>query len=136
MLRETSLSGMKREGIPKDRCVFVARKRGNDEIAPSGALFLDFSSTKKVLERELGKGGAEAHNQAFLTCRYEERFRAQILGDPQALEKLEAISRRAENEDVFLVCYEGPGKACHRRILMRIAEERFGAEVLVEGVEP
>ena len=136
MLRETSISGMKREGIPKGQCVFVARKRGNDEIAPSEKLFQDFSSAKKSLERELGKGSAEAHNRAFLACRYEERFREQILGNPQALEKLEAISRRAENDDVFLACYEGPGKACHRRILLRIAEEQFGAKVLLEGVEP
>ncbi len=136
MLRETSTSSMKKKGIPKDRCVFVARKRGNDEIAPSDSLFQDFSTTKKALEQELGKGSAEAHNQAFITCSYEERFREQILEDPRALEKLQELCRRAETEDVFLVCYEGPGKACHRRILMRIAEERLGAEVLVEGAEP
>jgi hypothetical protein len=43
---------------------------------------------------------------------------------------------RAERADVYLVCYEGPSKACHRRILIRIAEERFGAPVAVDGVEP
>ena len=136
MLRETGLSEMVKKGIPRDQCVFVARKRGNDELAPSDELFQDFDKRKKALERKLGKGSTEAHNQAFLESDYERRFRAQIAASPEALKKLEEISKTARHHDVFLVCYEGPLKACHRRVLLRIAEERFGAEVRIEGAEP
>jgi uncharacterized protein (DUF488 family) len=136
MLRETSLSEMVKKGIPRDQCVFVARKRGNDELAPSDELFQDFDKRKKALERTLGKGSTEAHNQAFMESGYEKRFRAWITSSPGAIKKLEGISTAARQHDVFLVCYEGAAKACHRRILLRIAEERFGAEVHVEGLEP
>jgi hypothetical protein len=53
-----------------------------------------------------------------------------------AMAQLEAIARRRVAEDLYLACYEGPGKACHRRILMRIAAQRFGADVQAVGVEP
>ncbi|UCG38356.1 MAG: hypothetical protein JSV00_09230 [bacterium] len=136
MLKEASISQMRSQGIPKERRILVNRGRGNDELAPSDALFAEFNATRERLESTLGKGTAESHNQAFLDMAYESRFRKQILGDPAALARLEEIGRRAEKEDLYLVCYEGPGKACHRRILMRLAEELYGARVVVEGVEP
>lgn len=126
---------MVKKGIPKEQCVFVARGRGNDELAPADELFQSFNTRKKELEKEFGKGSPLAHNRAYLDCRYEQRFRKQVLGDPRALSKLEKISARARNTELFLICYEGPNKACHRRILLRIAKERFGAEIQVEGVE-
>ena len=136
MLREASLSEMKRLGIPKESRVLVNRGRGNDELAPAEDLFRAFDALKKTLERELGRGSDEAHNRAFLACRYEERFRGQVTATPAALRRLQELAERARDEDVYLVCYEGPAKACHRRILLRLAEERFGAPVAVEGVEP
>jgi hypothetical protein len=136
MLGETGLSEMVKKKIPKEKCVFVARKRGNDELAPSDEIFREFNRKKVALEKRYGKGSVEAHNQAYLSCDYENRFRDQIIRNPEALKKLENISQRAQKEDVFLVCYEGPSKACHRRILLRIAEERFGVKVSMQGVEP
>ena len=136
MLREAGLSEMVKKKIPKRQCVFVARKRGNDELAPSDEIFGEFNSKKMALEKRLGKGSVEAHNQAYLSCDYENKFREQIMRNPEALKKLENISKRAQKEDVFLVCYEGLSKACHRRILLRIAEEQFGVKVSVQGVEP
>ncbi len=114
----------------------VARNRGNDELAPAESLLQGFMQWKKNLERKFSKGSAEAHNQAFLNCDYENRFRNQIMENPEALKKLAAISQRAQESDVFLVCHEGSGKACHRRILLKIARETFGTQVIVEGVEP
>ncbi len=136
MLRETGLSETQKKGIPRERCIYVARRRGNDDIAPSEELYREFDERKKTLEKEHGKGSDRAHNQAFLDCRYEVRFREGIVGSPEALKKLGEIALRAKAEDLYLVCYEGPSKACHRRILLRIAEERFAAKVVVEGVEP
>lgn len=136
MLREASLSEMRSKGIEKASRVLVNRGRGNDELAPGDALFAELGAKKTELERELGKGSAEAHNQAFVATGFDARFREQIENDPAALEKLEAIADRAAGEDIYLVCYEGPGKACHRRTLMRITHERFGTQIQLEGVEP
>jgi Active DUF488-N3 subclade len=136
MLREIGLSEMIKKGISKENCVFVARKRGNDELAPPDDLFNDFDKGKKRLERKFGRGSVEAHNKAFLDSDYERRFREHILRNPTALKKLEEIWERSRKKDVYLVCYEGTAKACHRRILLRIAERRFGAEVMIDGVEP
>jgi len=136
MLREIGLSEMFKKGIAKEDCVFVARKRGNDELAPPDDLFNDFDKGKKRIEKDFGKASVEAHNKAFLDCDYERRFREYILENPSALKKLEDISKHSRAKDVYLVCYEGTAKACHRRILLRISEERFGAKVHIEGVEP
>ena len=136
MIREASLSEMRSKNIPKDCHILVNRGCGNDELAPADALFAALRARKKELEQELGKGSAEAHNQAFLDCAFERRFREQIQGDTAALGRLAAIAARSETEDVYLVCYEGPTKACHRRMLMRIAEEHFDATVALDGIEP
>ncbi len=136
MLREASLAELRRGAVPRCCRVLVNRGRGNDELAPAEALLAEFMAMKRLLERRFGKGSAEAHNRAFLACRYEERFRQQIQGDPVALERLRRLAERARHEEVYLVCYEGLDKACHRRILLRIAQERFGAAVEVRGVEP
>lgn len=136
MLKEASVSDLHKKEISKDKRVLVNRGRGNDELAPSDTLFRDFTGKKSRLEKELGKGSAEAHNRAFLECDYESRFREQVTQNPEALAKLRELARRSRKKDLYLVCYEGSTKACHRRILLRMAEETFGAEVVVDGVEP
>ena len=136
MLREASISEITSKKIPKAKRVLVNRGRGNDELGPSDELFADFNARKAAFEAELGKGSAEAHNRAFVESDYAKRFRAQIEGDRAALAKLEEIATRAETGDMYLVGYEGPTKACHRRVLLRIAAERFGAEIKLEGIEP
>jgi uncharacterized protein YeaO (DUF488 family) len=136
VLREASVSELQKKGIAKERRVLVNRGRGNDELAPSDALYRDLESRRSRFEEDIGKGSAEAHSTAFLECDYERRFREQVAADAAALAKLEQLARHAEREDVYLVCYEGITKACHRRILLRIAAEEFGAQVAVDGLEP
>ena len=136
VLREASISELTSKQIPKSQRVLVNRGRGNDELAPSEVLFEELSARKRELEKELGKGSAAAHNRAFVETDFETRFRSQIAADDAALAKLASLAERAQAGDVWLVCYEGAAKACHRRTLMRIAAERFGAEVAVDGVEP
>ena len=103
MLREAGLSEMVKRGIQKEQCVFVSRNRGNNELAPTESLLQDFMQRKKDLERKFDMGSAEAHNQAFLDCDYENRFRDQIMENPKALKKLAAISQRAQESDVLLM---------------------------------
>lgn len=136
MLREASISELSSKNIPRENRILVNRRRGHDELAPSDELFEDFNAQRRVLERAFGKGSAEAHNNAFVDARFRERFRKQIEGDGLAMSQLETIARRSAAEDLYLVCFEGPGKACHRRILMRIAAQQFDAEIEVIGVEP
>jgi len=136
MLKEAGVSELHKKGIFKNNRVLVNRGRGNDELAPSDALYKDFNTSKIQLEKKLGRGSMEAHNKAYLDCSYEKKFREQVIKNPEALIKLKEIARRSERKDVYLICYEGPTKACHRRILLRMAEELFGAQVVVEGVEP
>jgi len=136
MLREASVAEMNKLKIPKDLRVLVNRGRGNDELAPADDLYQEMMEVKAALEKQFGKGSVEAHNNAFIGCGFEKRFLAQVTTDPVAIRKLESISQRSKRSEIYLVCYEGSTKACHRRILMRIAEEMFGAEVEVVGVEP
>ena len=136
MLKEASISELHKKEISKDSRVLVNRGRGNDELAPSDTLFGDFSAQKSKLEKKLGKGSAEAHNKAYVDCDYESRFREQVTQNPEAYTRLKEIARRSAKEDVYLVCYEGLNKACHRRILLRMAEQYFKVQVVVDGVEP
>ncbi|UCF30478.1 MAG: DUF488 family protein [bacterium] len=136
MLREASVSELRKGNIPKANRVLVNRGRGNDELSPSDALYGDFNSAKERLEQQLGRGSAAAHNEAFLQCDYERRFREEVQRNPEAMARLEELARRSDTEDVYLICYEGPQKACHRRILLRLAEEFLRARVAVDGVEP
>jgi hypothetical protein len=136
MLREAGLTELKMKRVPAAQCVFVSRKRGNDELAPSDELLFEFKHRAHELCEKMGLHDIEAHNRAFRDCEYERHFRSQIVTNPKALAKLQDISRRAETEDIYFVCYEGPRKACHRRILLRICQEQFGARVQVDGVEP
>jgi len=136
MLKEASIAEMNRLKLPREARILVNRGRGNDELAPSEALYREMATCREHVEKTLGKGSAEAHNRAFLACRYESRFRQQIEASPEALRKLSEIAARSKHQDISLVCYEGATKACHRRILMRIIEARFGVEVAIIGVEP
>src|SRR3989339_2272812 len=130
MLKEIGLTASRRLTVPQGQRVYVARNRGNNEIAPSPELLKEFKSKSAVYGDT-----AEGHNKAFKEIRYESRFRKQILSNPEAMKKLERLSKESRNRDIYLICYEGPTKACHRRILLRIAEECFGAKIKIEGVE-
>jgi len=136
MLKEASISEMNKRKIPKDSRVLVNRGRGNDNLAPTEDLYREMMALRAALEKKLGKGSEDAHNTAFIECSFDARFRDQITNDPDAIRMLEDIAKRSKTADITLVCYEGPTKACHRRILMRIAEELFGVEVEILGVEP
>lgn len=129
-----------------DNYIPVCREQGNDELTPSKDLYWHFDSVRRDLFRENNLLGmdielpvdieleAQLHNQAFVYVEYPTRFRQQILNDPEAMKKLKAIVERSKVEDVYLVCYEGWGKACHRRILLNICREQYNAEVEIQGI--
>jgi hypothetical protein len=126
-LRQTYLSMKKK--LPKDaETVLVMRGRGNDELAPSKEL-LDEYKRQEAECAKTEKGSTEAAWCAFEAVDYERRFRALIGGNPASRERLERLAAESRERDVFLICYEGEDKPCHRKLLLKIAEEDFGAEV-------
>jgi uncharacterized protein YeaO (DUF488 family) len=125
-LRQTSLSRKNR--LPKGaEYVLVMRGRGNDELAPSRELLDDFNGWRARYRP--GHGHDTEHDFAWEKSDYEKRFRAQIRADPKAQARLRELAERSRTKDVFLICYESEGKPCHRKLLLRIAEEEFGAVV-------
>jgi len=136
MLKEASVAEMNKLKIPKGSRILVNRGRGNDDLTPSENLYREMMDLRTALEKKLGRGSSEAHNIAFTDCNFAKRFREQITTNHYAMQKLESIAKSSKAADIYLVCYEGPSKACHRRILMRIAEDAFGAEVEISGIEP
>jgi len=126
-LRQTYLS-LKRK-LPADaEVVLVMRGRGNDELAPSKELLDEY----KRREAECAKtvvDSTEAAWCAYEAVDYERRFRALIEANPTSLERLRQLSEESLERDIFLICYEGEGKPCHRKLLLKIAEEKFEAKV-------
>ncbi len=121
--------------LPADaEVVLVMYGRGNDELAPSKELLSDFNRHKKRFRDD--SGYPTAFHYAWDACDYEKRFCELILSRPEALERLRKLSEASRTKDIFLVCYEGKDKPCHRRLLLKIAKEQFDAAVDERPFEP
>lgn len=125
-LRETYLS-MKDKLPAGAEYVLVMHGRGNDELAPSKELLDEFNKWKAKFT--LDHGYETAFHYAWDKSNYEARFRALIAGNPAAAARLKALAERAKTRDIFLICYEGYDKPCHRKLLLEIAREQFDALV-------
>jgi uncharacterized protein YeaO (DUF488 family) len=125
-LRQTYLS-MKDKLPPGAESVLVMRGRGNDELAPSKELLDEFNDWKARFAP--GSGYGTAFHFAWDKSDYEKRFREEIAANPKSSARLKALAERAKTHDVFLICYEGYDKPCHRKLLLEIAKEQFGAPV-------
>lgn len=126
-LRQTYLS-MKRRLPDNAEAVLVMRGRGNDELAPSKRLLDEFNAAKEQCSK-LEADPVKAYECAWRQSDYERRFREEILKSPRSMARLERLAKESEERDIFLICYEAEDKPCHRRLLLSIAEERFGALV-------
>jgi uncharacterized protein YeaO (DUF488 family) len=125
-LRQTYLSLKK--ALPEGaEYVLVMRGRGNDELAPSKELLDEFNDWRARFQP--GQGFETEHDFAWAKSDYERRFRAQIEGNPKSQARLRDLAEQSRTKDVFLICYEAYDKPCHRKLLLRIAEEEFGAVV-------
>lgn len=132
-LRQTYLS-MKKELPPDAEAVLVMRGRGNDELAPSKELLDEVNGWKARFEP--GQGYDTPYHFAWAKTDFAERFAAKVRDDEEAMARLRELSERAEDHDVFLVCYEGYDKPCHRNLLLQIAEADLGAKVDPEPFLP
>ncbi|MEW5826240.1 MAG: DUF488 family protein [Candidatus Bipolaricaulota bacterium] len=132
-LRQTYLS--RKDQLPAGaEAVLVMRGRGNDELAPPQELLDEFNAWKAKFAPD--SGYPTAFHFAWQKTDYERRFRAHILGNPKAVARLGELAARATCGDVFLICYEGEDKPCHRRLLLTLAAEMFGADVDASPLSP
>lgn len=111
--------------------LYVMRNRGNNELAPSKELLEEFNSYKHDYNGQ--QGYPNKYWYAWGKSNYEERFRQQTLNDNEAMDRLQKLSEESHKKDIYLICYEGNDKPCHRRILLQIAKEKFDAEVKITG---
>ncbi|MCK4410943.1 DUF488 family protein [Candidatus Bipolaricaulota bacterium] len=133
-LRQTYLS-MKAK-LPLDvKAVLVMRGRGNDELAPSKKLLDDFNHYKRQFKSH-SKWYRDAYRYAWDRSNYKQRFTEEILNNPKAMNHLKLLAEDAKHKDVYLICYEGEDKPCHRKLLLKIASQQFNAEVNEEAFQP
>jgi hypothetical protein len=132
-LRQTYLS-LKKSLPDGAGYILVMRGRGNDELAPSKELLDDFNAWRAKFKP--GQGFDTEHEFAWAKSDYEKRFRAQIGGNPGSLARLQELAEQSHTKDIFLICYESYDKPCHRKLLLKIAEETFGAAVDHEPFVP
>jgi len=125
-LRQTYLS-MKDKLPPDAEYVLVIHGRGNDELAPSKELLDEFNAWKAKYTPD--SGYPTAFHYAWEKSNYEKRFRAQLAANPKSGARLAELAERAKTRDVFLICYEGYDKPCHRHLLLQIAKDTYGAPV-------
>jgi len=125
-LRQTYLSLKDKLPIGAEY-VLVMRGRGNDELAPSKELLDEVNAWKAGFTPE--SGYKTAFHFAWAKSNYEERFRKLIAANPKSAARLKELAEQAKTNDVFLICYEGYDKPCHRHLLLQIAKEQFGALV-------
>lgn len=68
-----------------------------------------------------------AHNAAWEETDFAARYREYLDGSADARRAIEDLAARIEaGEDVFLVCFEGENKRCHRHLLREHLRDRLG----------
>jgi hypothetical protein len=66
-----------------------------------------------------------AHNAAWEDLDFGRRYRDHLDADDGAAAALDDLADRLrDGEDLWLVCFEGDGKRCHRRPLVELLRER------------
>jgi len=133
-LRQTYLS-MKAKLPANVKTVLIMRGRGNDELAPSKELLDEFNHYKHEF-KEHPRGYPYAYWYAWDKSNFEPRFTQQILDKPKSMERLKALAEEAKGKDIYLICYEGEEKPCHRKLLLKIAKQQFNAAVNEDLFQP
>lgn len=87
-------------------------------LGPPRTLLEEFQATRQGFIDE-GMADADAHNEAWHTIDYPDRYRAYLAQSHQAQTALSDIEQLLETQSaVVLVCYENTDdKRCHRTIL-------------------
>jgi uncharacterized protein YeaO (DUF488 family) len=87
------------------------------ELGPPAAL-LDAVQERRERLKTGGMCDEGAHNAAWDEVEFERRYAEYLDSDGDARAAIESLADRvARGESLALVCFEGPNKACHRRLL-------------------
>lgn len=97
MLKESYLANMK--NLPKDSIKILVTRTAKSLLSPSWVLLNDYKSGKIDWDE------------------YVNRFKEEMNTNVHK-GMMREIKKLAEKKDVYLICYEAPGKNCHRYILM------------------
>jgi len=99
------------------------------ELGPSAALLDEVQERRERLKAG-GMCDEGAHNAAWEEVEFERRYAEYLDTGEEARAALESLADRVRGgEPLALVCFEGPNKACHRRLLadrLRGRVERAG----------
>lgn len=86
-------------------------------LGPPESLLAETKERQEALQLR-GLCDEGAHNAAWEETDFETRYREYLDADEDARSALDALVERVRaGEDVALVCFEGEGKRCHRRLL-------------------
>ena len=97
MLKESYLANIK--NLPKDAIKIVVTRSAGHMLSPSSALLWNYKK---------GRINWEQYVKTF----YRE------MDNPACVAIMREIKKLAKEKDVFLICYEVPGKNCHRYLLV------------------
>jgi uncharacterized protein YeaO (DUF488 family) len=91
-------------------------------LGPPRDLLEEAKARTEALKRD-GLCDEGAHNAAWAELDFERRYRDHLDADgAAALDDL--ADRLRGGEDLWLVCFEGDGKRCHRRPLVELLRDR------------
>jgi hypothetical protein len=94
-------------------------------LGPPAALIDEAKDRTEELKRR-GMCDEGAHNAAWEETDFARRYREYLANDDAAHDALAALAARVDRgEDVWLVCFEGDGKRCHRHTLREYLHEQF-----------
>jgi uncharacterized protein YeaO (DUF488 family) len=97
MLKESYLANMK--NLPKDSIKIVVTRSAGHMLSPSKTLLWDYKK---------GKIDWAEYVKTF----YRE------MDNPACVAIMREIKKISKTQDVYLICFEAPGKNCHRYLLM------------------
>lgn len=87
--------------------------RNDRRLAPPSDLFTDWRAERQRCRND-GLGGSEAHNRAFDSVNYRDRYRRYLDDKDHVLD--EYADRIHSGETIVLVCFCENGQYCHRHI--------------------
>lgn len=102
MLKESYLANMK--NLPKDSIKIVVTRSAGHMLSPSRALLWDYKK---------GKIDWAEYVKTF----YRE------MDNPACVAIMREIKKLSVTNDVYLLCYEAPGKNCHRYLLIDMIDK-------------
>jgi uncharacterized protein YeaO (DUF488 family) len=87
-------------------------------LGPPAALLDEATDRTEELKRR-GLCDEGAHNAAWEETEFARRYREYLAADADAADAVAALADRVrDGEDLWLVCFEGEGKRCHRDLLV------------------